>query len=948
MTFDGKSVRWLHLSDFHVGKDDSATRKMFDYILEHVRDRKAKGFVPDLLFVTGDLADKGLASQYETFWLDFIAPLQEVIGEGITSRTFSVPGNHDVDRNENEDFSRDGFLNPSSHHFDPTAEGKRRRGILAPRFRAYSENDCTPVGKAFVEAEGAFAKILEINGIQVGILCVNTAWLSKGEDDRHQLTPGKLLLGRALDSIKGTTLHIVLGHHPINWLVDSQQKTITSLLGKHNVIYLHGHLHDSWVEPTVGGAGTFLAIQSGACFHVREGEKWRNGLVWGEADIGTAEVRLQPWQWTPNQQTWTLADESFHESYRSGDWWHYPLPSPHALPSTKPRMDIRHQAPRGWAVIDPKSLRDYRIPLSTQDALRFFDGAVPDWKIALSQSIPRRAIVSQLASHFQHLNDAAAPIVSLLLAAGCEGKTTAMLQSAYEVVGMGDKWRVLQRRDEAQPLVVEDIIPVLSEDFNWLILIDEADRVAKDLLDLIGRLPESLIGRVHCLLACRDTDWLASNADQLNWSKTTTLYKEQLMGLDLADAEAIVEAWQAFGELGLGELVNIPESERAHTLEKQAKEEAKTSRGAFFGALLTARNGSDLRKHATLVLERLSQRKIPGGRTLLEALSYIAAMHAEQLEFLSRPVLASVLGCPPTQLHREVLVPLGQEAATTTSSSYIFTRHLRIAQSFISVLKQEFHEDVDGLYVELSKAALLAKENNFIPEFSKWRFTIAEHFCTIGQTELAIKLASTVYASEPNNQQTRTNLAKIYRQSSAFENALAVFRDSPTMSDSDRIYYREWALAEGNCSHNTANVLLAAYSLCDQIIAPLVDIKTALPSLVGLCESWKRLYEDYGNSVFRDARMAAATVGEAMVLVAETKSGTYFEKHAQEAAAYGAAKPDIRQAFQQIHNGIIAASQIWTDPTLDTLLPKAEQMTFNSLQSLVTHFQERAKQSQNV
>jgi hypothetical protein len=25
-----KTIRWLHLSDFHVGKDDYATRKMFN------------------------------------------------------------------------------------------------------------------------------------------------------------------------------------------------------------------------------------------------------------------------------------------------------------------------------------------------------------------------------------------------------------------------------------------------------------------------------------------------------------------------------------------------------------------------------------------------------------------------------------------------------------------------------------------------------------------------------------------------------------------------------------------------------------------------------------------------------------------------------------------------------------------------------------------------------
>ena len=60
---------------------------MFDYILTHVRNRKLEGFVPDLLFITGDLANKGLASEYETFWLEFVSPLQDEIGDGISQRT---------------------------------------------------------------------------------------------------------------------------------------------------------------------------------------------------------------------------------------------------------------------------------------------------------------------------------------------------------------------------------------------------------------------------------------------------------------------------------------------------------------------------------------------------------------------------------------------------------------------------------------------------------------------------------------------------------------------------------------------------------------------------------------------------------------------------------------------------------------------------------------------
>ena len=53
---------------------------MFDYILTYVRNRKAKGFVPDLLFITNDLAHKGLASEYDTFWLEFVTPLHDDVG----------------------------------------------------------------------------------------------------------------------------------------------------------------------------------------------------------------------------------------------------------------------------------------------------------------------------------------------------------------------------------------------------------------------------------------------------------------------------------------------------------------------------------------------------------------------------------------------------------------------------------------------------------------------------------------------------------------------------------------------------------------------------------------------------------------------------------------------------------------------------------------------------
>jgi len=932
-----QTIRWLHLSDFHVGKDDYATRRMFDYILSHVRKRKDEGCVPDLLFLTGDLANNGLANEYETFWLDFVTPLQDLIGGEIKQHTFAVPGNHDVERAKNPAFSQDDIAKADSHYLDPTDEGATLRGdLLIPRFRNFLDNDCSPSKGLIAGPDGAFAHRLTIHGHEVGIVGINTAWISKDDKDEYQLTPGKPLLEKALQSIEQARLRIVLGHHPIDWFRKDQQKPIKSLLGQHLVLYLHGHLHDAWVEPTYGGGQSFLTIQSGAGFQAREGEKWRNGLVWGEADLDAGEVRLQPRRWIADQQTWTPATDAFHEQHRQGDWWHYPLPSAQSTKVNYAPAMLEMQPPKGWDVYKAEDLNKHCAPLAENAALRYFDGAVPDWSTALSSSIPRRKIVGRLSETFRQAETASRPIVTLLLAAGCEGKTTALLQAAREVVHGRQDWRILQRRDESQPLVVDDIFPVLTNGIHWLLVVDESDRIAADLLALLKRLPRELHGRVHALLACRDTDWNASGAEMLDWASAADFQRERLSGLEPADADAIVQAWQAYGAAGLGDLARIPEAQRVSALENQAKEEAKTDTGAFFGALLAVRNGADLRNHARLLLERLGQRKIPSGGTLRDALAYIAAMHAEGLEFLSRPVLAQVLGCPLAKLHRDVLVPLGQEAAATSTSSFLFTRHKRIAETLVSVLEQEFGEDVGQLFVHLGAAAISAfVKGDYVLELAGWRFTISDHFLTQGQQELAFNIAQAVLDGEPMNSLTRTHVANLYRKAGAPDRAVWVFREIPGLVEGNRAFYYEWGVAEGECGQQAANILLAVYSLCDQCTKTQVDNYSAKVALAGLGVAFGALYDAYNNPKFRDARMAIAVLG--LTLPADDTSDKYFRIHSHEASAQGAHQLKQDQAFQQLRAGVIAAEQVGLEKALTNLLPKAEALTFDGLERLVQH-----------
>ncbi|MET3497154.1 putative phosphodiesterase [Variovorax boronicumulans] len=293
---------------------------MFSYILEHVKSKKVAGFSPDFLFITGDIANKGADKEYEIFWLEFVTPLQEIIGGDIKRLTFAVPGNHDVDRRENPAFSRDEMVGPKSQYFDSTPNGGKLRKIFEPRFAAYQQADLTACGVQIFGEKGAFFTGFDVRGIKVGIVGINTAWLTKGDDDEGRLTPGKTLLENALDAVKNEQIKFVLGHHPIDWFFKHEQKMLKSLLGLHGSIYLHGHLHDAWAEPTYGGGNMYLAIQAGSCFQAREGERWKNGLLWGEADVSTSEIKLQPMNWIADHQSWAIVSDAFPDNMKTGDW----------------------------------------------------------------------------------------------------------------------------------------------------------------------------------------------------------------------------------------------------------------------------------------------------------------------------------------------------------------------------------------------------------------------------------------------------------------------------------------------------------------------------------------------------------------------------------------------------------------------------------------------------
>ncbi len=285
---NAERITWLHVSDFHVGMDGYAQRKLFTEITTYVSAEVRSGYHFDFVFLTGDIANRGTPQEYDSFLEEFLIPLLDSLGPSWNGHIYGVPGNHDVERDRNPHFTPADILRNPKSLFDPTAGGLSQRQQLLPRFLSYIEGDNTNSPRWLDREAGAFDVEHEIKGHRVAIIGINTSWLSKDDADRHCLTPGSNILEDALRRHPSVRLKIVLGHHPIDWFSDIDAGHIRTILARHHAIYLHGHLHENDAHyEDGGGQNSFLGLRCGSAFQGRPDDipKWVNGFQRVEVDI---------------------------------------------------------------------------------------------------------------------------------------------------------------------------------------------------------------------------------------------------------------------------------------------------------------------------------------------------------------------------------------------------------------------------------------------------------------------------------------------------------------------------------------------------------------------------------------------------------------------------------------------------------------------------------------
>ena len=293
---------WLHLSDFHFRADgDTFSQNVSaDEIMGDISLRLSSEYPLQFVAVTGDIAFSGRPKEYEVAAI-FFTSLARKLGLGL-NRIFLVPGNHDVSRDLQEylyegvrqtltdEQAIDDFL---GRELDRTALMERQSA-----FRNFQEQLFVDAPTSNTDDGLARVRLLELDGLRVCVLELNSAWLSGSKDQAGRLLIGDRQIINALALAKQHRPHlmIALAHHPMEWISEFDRLSCNRRLVPHLNIFHSGHLHHHEVSVMLTPGAECLRLAAGSSHASRHYENSYN-LV--EFEVGAALGRIRTFQYKP-------------------------------------------------------------------------------------------------------------------------------------------------------------------------------------------------------------------------------------------------------------------------------------------------------------------------------------------------------------------------------------------------------------------------------------------------------------------------------------------------------------------------------------------------------------------------------------------------------------------------------------------------------------------------
>lgn len=298
----------LHFSDIHfkkteVGQPDDPNLALRSDIIQDVRRmRREIGQPADGVLLTGDVAFAGRADEYAFAYKWLEERLCPEAGCKIDD-VFVIPGNHDVNRNAENDPAQNmarealrakpanevnGYLRQwmrsriaSDVIFGPIQEYNRFAAKFLCLLKPYIDND----GSEDLAARPFARRDLQLNdGSTLRLWGFNTVLVSDITDGKD-----RMLIDPAAAQIEEEdgVCHMVMAHHPFGWLKNGRE--FQERCEKVAQIQLFGHEHTLRVEE----GKHFLRIRAGAMHPDRDERDWKPGYNWIDVSVKGADEKRE-------------------------------------------------------------------------------------------------------------------------------------------------------------------------------------------------------------------------------------------------------------------------------------------------------------------------------------------------------------------------------------------------------------------------------------------------------------------------------------------------------------------------------------------------------------------------------------------------------------------------------------------------------------------------------
>ena len=138
----------------------------------------------------------------------------------------------------------------------------------------------------------ARVRALDLDGLRICVLELNSAWLSGNKDQAGRLLIGERQMINALAVAEEYQPHLTISlmHHPMDWLSEFDQQSCTGRLLPRLHIFHSGHLHRHEVSVRLLPGAECLLVAAGSSHASRYYENSYN-LV--EFEVGSAECRVR-------------------------------------------------------------------------------------------------------------------------------------------------------------------------------------------------------------------------------------------------------------------------------------------------------------------------------------------------------------------------------------------------------------------------------------------------------------------------------------------------------------------------------------------------------------------------------------------------------------------------------------------------------------------------------